>query len=82
MCLCAGRGGCLYTHGGNMHGRGRLVPLGKVLEAETQLVVVPVELGVLWDLSQKHLGHLQRALGGEGKGEVRGQGWGGASPVP
>lgn len=36
--------------------------LAKVLETEPQLVVMPEELGVFGDLSQKHLSHLQGTL--------------------
>ena len=41
---------------------GVAVPLGEVLEAQPELVVVSVELGVAGDLRQEHLGHLQRTL--------------------
>ena len=37
----------------------------EVFETEPQLVVMPKELGVFWDLSQKHLGYLQRSLWGD-----------------
>lgn len=36
--------------------------LAEILETESQLVVMPEELGVFWDLCQKHLGHLQGTL--------------------
>ena len=38
------------------------VPLGEVLEAQPELVVVSVELGVAGDLRQEHLRHFQRPL--------------------
>ena len=37
----------------------------EVFETEPQLVVMPEELGVFWDLCQKHLGYLQRSLWGD-----------------
>lgn len=39
--------------------------LAEVLETEPQLVVMPEEFGVFWDLCQKHLGHLQGTLWGK-----------------
>lgn len=48
---------------GGSEGSGLL--LAEVLETEPQLVVMPEEFGVFWDLCQKYLGHLQGSLPGE-----------------
>ena len=46
-------------------GMGSGLLFAEVFETEPQLVVMPKELGVFWDLSQKHLGYLQRSLWGD-----------------
>lgn len=49
-----------------------LLPHYKLFETQAQLIVVTEEFGIRWDLIQKDLRHLQRALhkkGGKGRGE-------------
>lgn len=61
-CMGSGR---QRAHKGGLRGSGLL--LAEVLETEPQLVMMPEEFGVFWDLCQKYLGHLQGALqGGRG----------------
>lgn len=40
----------------------RSEPFSEVFEAQSQLIVVPVQLGVAGNLGQEHLSHLQRTL--------------------
>lgn len=49
-----------------------LLPHYKLFETQAQLIVVTEEFRIRWDLIQKDLRHLQRALhkkGGKGRGE-------------